>query len=98
MKKLGYPAKSMGWIRPYYLAISKWDKSLIAITFAVLGDKNTECIIFVATDAYNMGINNPDVKLVIQWDISLLFDLIIQRIGRAGRKGGASILVLFTLK
>ncbi len=98
MKKLGYLAESMGWIRPYHSAMSKWDKSLIANAFAVPSDKNTECTIFVATDAYGMGIDNPDVKLVIQWDIPLSFDSMIQRMGRAGRKGGASTFVLFTPK
>lgn len=65
MKKLGYLAESMGWIRFYHSAISEWDKSLIANTFAVPGDKNTECTILVATDAYGIGIDNSDIKLVI---------------------------------
>lgn len=67
----------MGWIRLYHLVMSKWDKFLIANAFAVPGDENTKCTILVATDTYGMGIANPDVKLVIQWDISLLFDLMI---------------------
>ncbi len=78
--------------------MSEWDKSLIANAFAVLGDENMECIILVATDIYGIGFDNPDVKLVIQWDIPLSFDLIIQCMGRAGRKGGASTFVLFTPK
>ena len=43
-----------------------------------------------------MSIDNSDVKLVIQWDILLLFDLMIQHMGWAGRKIGASMFVLFT--
>lgn len=66
MKKLSYLAESIGWIRPYHLAKSKWDKSLIANAFVVPGDKNMECTIFIVTDIYNMGIDNPDVKLVLQ--------------------------------
>lgn len=50
------------------------------------------------TDAYGMGINNPDVRLVIQWDIPLSFDSMIQQMGRAGRKGEASVFILFTPK
>ncbi len=65
MKKLGYPGKSMGWIRLYHSEMSEWDQSLIPNAFAVQGDKNMECIILVAIDAYGMGIDNPDVKLVI---------------------------------
>lgn len=55
-------------------------------------------MIIVATDAYGMGINNPDVKLVIQLNIPMTFDSIIQCMGRAGKKGGQSTFVLFTLK
>ena len=45
-----------------------------------------------------MGIDNPDVKLVIQWDIPLSFDSMIQRMGRAGSKSGASAFILLTPK
>lgn len=41
--------------------MSKWDKSLIAKVFKVVGEENNECIVFVATDAYSMGIYNPDI-------------------------------------
>lgn len=57
-----------------------------------------ECTILVATDAYGMGIDNPDILLVIQWDIPISFDAMIQRMGRAGRKGGNAIFVLLTPK
>lgn len=56
----------MKWIRPYHSAISEWDKNLIAKTFSIAGNENTKCTILVATDAYGMGINNLDVRLVIQ--------------------------------
>ena len=42
-----------------------WDKELIAKTFKTSSNKNTECIILVATDAYEIGIDNPDIWLVI---------------------------------
>lgn len=71
---------------------------MTAVAFATLAEENIECVIIVATDAYGMGINNPDVKLVIQWDIPMTFDSMIQRMGRAGRKGGQSTFVLFTPK
>lgn len=61
-------------------------------------DQNIKYIIFMVMDAYNMGIDNLDVKFVIQWDIPLLFDLMIQRMGQAERKGWVSTFVLFTFK
>lgn len=77
MKQLGYPKGSDKWVRPCYSAMSDWDKSLIAKVFKTCAEENPECIIFVATDAYGMGINNPDIKLVIQWDLPMSFDSII---------------------
>lgn len=78
--------------------MSEWDKNLIAQAFSVAGEENTECTILVATDAYGMGINNPDVRLVIQWDIPISFDSMIQRMGRVGRRGRASVFILLTPK
>lgn len=98
MTSLGYPAGSNRWIRPYHSAMSDWDKELTAKAFKISGAENTECIILVATDAYGMGINNPDIRLVIQWDLPISFDSMIQRMGRAGRKGQQAWFVLLTPK
>lgn len=45
-----------------------------------------------------MGIDNPDVKLVVQWDFFLSFDSIIQQVDHTGRKGGQVFFLLFTPK
>lgn len=78
--------------------MSEWDKCVIPNTFAVPGNENTEYTILIVTDIYSMDIDNPDVKLVIQWDTPLLFDSMIQRMSQARRKGGASTFILFTFK
>lgn len=98
MRKLGYPPGSEKWIRPYYSIISDWDKSVTTNAFKVTQEDNTECTILVATDAYGMGIDNPDIKLVVQYDISTSFDAMIQRMGRAGRKGNQATFILLTPK
>ena len=64
--KLGYSEEARKWIRFYHLAMSKWDKNLIAQAFSVLGKENTKCTTLMAIDAYGMGINNLNVWLVIQ--------------------------------
>lgn len=58
--------------------MSDWDKDLIAKVFLILGDDNHHCIILVAIDAYSIGIDNLDIKLVIWWDFPLIFDTMIQ--------------------
>lgn len=57
--------------------MSDYNKNLTAEAFYISGNKNNECIILVATDAYGMGIDNWDVKLGVQWDFLLLFNSII---------------------
>lgn len=76
----------------------KWDKNLILKAFSIAGDKNTKYIILVVTDAYGIGLNNPDIMLVIQWDIPITFNLIIQQMSRVGKKSRASVFILFILK
>lgn len=98
MKKLGYPPSSHTWIRPYYSAMSEWGKDLTATVFRTPSDQNQECVILVATDAYGMGIDNLDIKLVAQWDLPISFDTMIQRMGRASRKGGQSTFICFSPK
>lgn len=66
MQNLGYPPMSHNWVRPYYSTISEYDKGLTADAFYVPGiSKELECVILIATDAYGMGIDNPNVKLII---------------------------------
>lgn len=57
-----------------------------------------QCTILVAIDAYSMGIDNPDIKLVIHWNLPLSFNSIIQQMGWARRKGGQATFVLLTPK
>lgn len=63
---LSYSIGSNNQVRPYYLAMSDWDKELIAKAFKISDNKNTECMIFIATNVYRIGIDNLDIKLVIQ--------------------------------
>lgn len=77
---MGYFESSNKWIKPYHLAMSDWNKSLILATFQVNGEDNTKCIILVAPDTYGMGINNPNIKVIIQCDLPTSANIIIQHI------------------
>lgn len=50
----------------------------------------------IATSAFGMGLDIPDIRLVVHWQHPFSVEEYVQGFGRAGRDGKSSLAVLFT--
>lgn len=62
---LHYLEGSEKWVRGYFSTMSKLDKTIVAEVFQIDGNINTDYIIFIVTNAYGIGIYNPNIRLII---------------------------------
>ena len=75
---------------PYHAGLPNPERSQIEHRF-----HDDELDVVVATIAFGMGIDKPDVRWVFHADVSGSLDEYYQEFGRAGRDGGPSDAVLY---
>ena len=87
MRQLRYPAEASSWVAPYFSDIATTDKHRIDVDFRRCRQECSSPRIILATDAYGLGVDNPDVEIVVQWLLPPSIQRLYQRIGRAMRCG-----------
>ena len=76
---------------PFHAGLSPMEKRVALTRF-----RSGEAVVMVATIAFGMGIDRPDVRFVVHLDMPDSPEAFYQQIGRAGRDGDpASTLLLY---
>jgi len=82
-------ASAVSAVQAYHSELAEFNKRCISTEFSkpdVENDLESSIHrIIVATDAMGMGIDNPDVRLVVQWGVPPSMGALLQRAGRAAR-------------
>ncbi len=77
----------------YHAGLKKKDR--VATQEAFMSDATGEGEVVVATTAFGMGIDKPNVRFVYHYDVPESVDAYYQEIGRAGRDGAPAQAMLF---
>ena len=90
------PVGAPDWVQ--YRMVGMYTKATNAAVKSTIVNqftKNSVLRVVVATIAFGMGVDAPDVRQVIHWGVSDDSEMYVQESGRVGRDGMASCAVTF---
>ena len=70
-----------------------WERETLTKRF--LGEMKPEISSIICTNAFGMGLDVPDVRMVIHWQQTASVEDYLQEFGRSGRDGKPALAVLF---
>ncbi|MDO8184660.1 RecQ family ATP-dependent DNA helicase [Conexibacter sp. JD483] len=78
----------------YYGRLSEADRELLEGRFS--GRLGPDLRAIICTNAFGMGLDVPDVRVVVNWQTTSSIEDYVQEFGRAGRDGQPALSILFT--
>ena len=88
--------ESLGLTVPFYHSKCGTANERDVLLGRFTGRLSPELRVIICTNAFGMGLDVPDVRLVIHWQHPASVEDYLQEFGRAGRDGKPSLAVLFT--
>jgi len=93
--QLGYQVSPQKVVAPIFADMADDDKSRTSTRFSRPSSECDGPRILIATDSYGLGVDNPDVEVVVQWLLPSSISKLHQRMGRAVRSVGKQGRLLF---
>lgn len=78
----------------YYSKLRDADRELLEGRFS--GRLGPDLRAIICTNAFGMGLDVPDVRVVVNWQLTSAIEDYVQEFGRAGRDGQPALSILFT--
>ncbi len=82
INQLSYSCDFKNWVTSFFFNMISTDKTRIAISFKKSSTESTTSWILIATNVYELDVDNFDVARVLQWLLSSSMSKLYQRLSQ----------------